>query len=91
MGGSSAGYPAGGLVDCLDKTDTTVKNIYATDEYLDYAERMYDWAQKGYFSADAATNTDSGTAQIAAGNYLGTIIEVSVHMRRIPCPLFQTG
>ena len=71
MGGSSAGYPAGGLVDCLDKTDTTVKNIYATDEYLDYAERMYDWAQKGYFSADAATNTDSGTAQIAAGNYLG--------------------
>lgn len=22
---------------------------------------------------------------------LNTIIEVSVHMRRIPCPLFQTG
>ena len=71
LGSSSAGYPAGGLVDSLDKSDTTVKNIYATDEYMDYAERMYDWAQKGYFSSDAATNTDSGTGQIAAGNYLG--------------------
>lgn len=71
LGNGSTGYTCGGLVDCLDKTDTTVKNIYATDEYMKYAEKMYDWAQKGYFSADAATNTDAGTAQIASGNYLG--------------------
>ena len=71
LGAGSTGYACGGLVDGLDKSDTTVKNIYATDEYMDYAERMYDWAQKGYFSSDAATNTDAGTAQIASGNYLG--------------------
>lgn len=71
MGLGTGGYVAGGLVDCLDKTNTTVENIYASEEYMEYAKRMYDWAQKGYFSADAATNTDAGTAQVASGNYLG--------------------
>ena len=71
LGNGTGGFTSGGLVDCLDKTDTTVKNIYATEEYMAYAKRMYDWAQKGYFSADAATNTDSGTAQVASGTYLG--------------------
>lgn len=71
MGASSVGYICGGLVDCLDKTNTTVTNVYASDEYMTYAEKMYEWAQKGYFSSDAATNTDSGTTQIASGNYLG--------------------
>lgn len=71
LGNGTGGYTSGGLVDCLDNSDTTVKNIYATDEYMDYAKIMYDWAQKGYFSSDAATNTDAGTAQIASGNYLG--------------------
>lgn len=71
LGNGTGGYVFGGLVDCLDKTNTTVENIYATEEYMDYAQRMYDWAKKGYFSADAATNTDAGTAQVASGNYLG--------------------
>lgn len=71
LGNGTGGYTSGGLVDSLDKNDTTVKNVYATEEYLAYAKRMYDWAQKGYFSADAATNTDAGTAQVASGNYLG--------------------
>lgn len=85
LGNGSSGYTSGGLVDCLDKSDTTVKNIYATDTYMEYAKKMYDWAKKGYFSSDAATNTDAGTAQIASGNYLGqfntteetTIVQVS--------------
>lgn len=85
LGNGTGGYTSGGLVDCLDKTATTVENIYATDEYKDYANRMYSWAQKGFFSSDAATNTDAGTAQIASGNYLGqfnnteesTIVQVS--------------
>ena len=71
MGSSGLGFPAGGLIDCLDKSNTTIENVYASDEYMEYAERMYDWAQKGYFSSDAATNTDDGTAQIASGYYLG--------------------
>lgn len=69
--GGTGGYATGALVDCLDKENTTIQNLYATEEYMEYAEKMYNWAQKGYYSADAATNTDSGTAQIASGNYLG--------------------
>lgn len=71
LGSGSTGYANGGLLNCLDSSDTTVKNIYAADTYMEYAQKMYDWAQKGYFSADAATNTDSGTSQVASGNYLG--------------------
>lgn len=71
LGNGTGGYVFGGLIDCLDKTNTTIENIYASEEYMDYAQRMYDWAKKGYYSADAATNTDAGTAQIASGNYLG--------------------
>ena len=44
--------------------DTTVTNVYTTDEYKAYAQKMYEWAQAGYFSPDAATNTDAGTVQI---------------------------
>lgn len=85
LGNGNSGYTSGGLIDCLNKNETTVQNIYATDTYMEYAQKMYEWAQKGYFSSDAATNTDAGTAQIASGNYLGqfndteesTIVQVS--------------
>jgi putative aldouronate transport system substrate-binding protein len=71
LGNGTGGFTNGGLIDGLNKENTTVENIYASDSYMEYAQKMYEWAQKGYFSADAATNTDSGTAQVASGNYLG--------------------
>lgn len=71
LGTSTRGFTSGGLIDSLNKEDTTIENIYSSDEYMEYAKKMYDWAQKGYFSSDAATNTDAGTAQVASGNYLG--------------------
>lgn len=52
-------------------TSTTVVNLYETEEYKKFAETMYDWAQKGYFSADASTNTEAGQDMIKGGNYLG--------------------
>jgi putative aldouronate transport system substrate-binding protein len=51
--------------------DFTVVDAYETPEYEAYAQRMYDWAQKGYIPADASTNTDSGATQIQSGYYLG--------------------
>lgn len=51
--------------------DLTVKNMYETEAYEEYAKRMYDWAQKGYISKDASTNTEDPFVQIAGGNYLG--------------------
>lgn len=71
LGNGTGGFTNGGLMDSLNTEDTTVKNIYSSDEYMEYAKKMYEWAQKGYYSSDAATNTDAGTAQVASGNYLG--------------------
>ena len=51
--------------------DLTVKNMFETEAYADYAKRMYDWAQKGYISKDASTKTESPQVMIAGGNYLG--------------------
>lgn len=54
-----------------DFTGLTIENMYETDEYASYAQRMYDWAQKGYISKDAATNTESESTLLASGSYLG--------------------
>lgn len=55
-------------------TDTVV-NFYATDEYKAYAERMYDWAQKGYINPDASSQ-DSPATLVAAGGYGGQFSSV---------------
>lgn len=63
--------PASGVLMLNEGSDEIVDNMYATEEYAAYAQKMYEWAQKGYFSADAATNTEDGSAQVRAGNYFG--------------------
>lgn len=64
--------PASGVLMLnRDFSDLTVVNLYATEEYREYAEMTYDWAQKGYISSDASTNTESRSNMFAAGNYLG--------------------
>ena len=67
--GGSLSY--GVLMDGGLGGDFTVVDAYETPEYEAYAQRMYDWAQKGYIPADASTNTDSGATQIQSGYYLG--------------------
>lgn len=62
---------SGGLLLTDGFEDTTVENIYASEEYAEYAQTMYDWAQKGYIPADAPSNTDNGQVQLQTGNYLG--------------------
>lgn len=61
---------SGALMLGDDFTSTDIINIFATDEYKEFADTMYEWAQKGFFPADAATNTEDGSSQIKAGNYL---------------------
>lgn len=51
--------------------DTTIVNEFATEEYKEYAQRMYRWAQAGYIAPDAASNTDSTETLVKGGNYLG--------------------
>ena len=68
LGASTA---SGGLLLTDGYDNTTIENIYASDAYADYAKTMYDWAQKGYIPADAASNTDDGQVQLKTGNYFG--------------------
>lgn len=57
----------GALVDATSGS-TTVENLYASDEYREFVEKMYDWAQKGYIMPDAVSNTEGGTTLIRAGS-----------------------
>lgn len=73
-------YPVDTLgTDCSDgvlmsvsaDAELTVKNLFATEEYADFAKRCYDWYQKGYFNPDVTTITDDITSQMASGMYFG--------------------
>ena len=68
LGTSSA---SGVLMLGNDFTSTTVENLYATEEYKNFAEVMYDWGKKGFFSPDATTTTEIAVTQIKSGKYLG--------------------
>lgn len=48
----------GVLENCFED-DLTVVNMYATDAYREFCERMYQWKQEGLIMPDATTNTES--------------------------------
>ena len=68
-----ATYPTyGALILGNDNYDRTkVVNLYATEEYAYYCQKMYEWAQKGWISADAAVTTDSADEICARDDVLG--------------------
>ena len=47
-----------------------VVNLFETDFYRTYCERMYDYNQKGYISPDAATDTTTVTELVKAGTLM---------------------
>lgn len=66
------GSPSTGVLILRDGFDnTTIENLYETEAYKEYAECMYDWAQKGFISKDAATDTGSVLDHVPAGDSLG--------------------
>lgn len=65
--------PASGVLMFSDDTEnTTVVDLYETEDYAEYAQHMYDWAQAGYFPADAALSTETDMAQVMSGNFFGS-------------------
>lgn len=48
--------------------ELTVSNWYESEEFRSVVETYYEWAQKGYSSADLATSSDAGEAMMRAGN-----------------------
>ena len=52
------GESSGVVVNALE--ETTVENLYATEEYREYLDWMRKWYQAGYISKDAATSDEAG-------------------------------
>ena len=52
--------------------DTTIVDLFETEEYAAFCQRMYEWAQKGYISADAAVTTDAPDDICKRDNVVGT-------------------
>lgn len=67
----SGSLSGGVLMLNRDFEDLTVTNLFETEEYKEYCEMMYDWAQKRYISPDAAVTTEAPETILSTGNYLG--------------------
>ena len=65
-----------GVVVRVDSDGSEVLNMYDTPEFMELAQRAYDWNQKGYFMADATTVTDTRQDLLAAGNTFGYIGQI---------------
>ena len=53
--------------------DTTVVDLFETDEYKEYCEQMHSWYEAGYINPDVNTLSDDVTSQMKSGNYLGYV------------------
>ncbi len=65
-GFSNADYACGVLLDG-GQGDTTIVNLYETQAYKEYLDWMNKWQKAGFFSADAATTTDTSQMFMIAG------------------------
>ena len=53
--------------------DTTVTNLYESDEYAKYSAYMREWFEKGYTAQDTVTSTEAAGDLIGAGKAFSTI------------------
>ncbi len=60
-------YGAFGVLEDGGQT-TTVTNLYESEGFKEACYLVREWFQAGYISADIATSTDTGEAQMKAGN-----------------------
>ena len=61
---------ASGVIGNYGK-ETTVENYFESEEFENYCNVMRDWFEKGYFSSDCNTTTDSTLTQLQSGSYFG--------------------
>lgn len=62
-----AGY---GVLENVYTDSTTVVNLYETDSYREFCERMYQWNQEGLIMPDATTSTENNlVASIGFADY----------------------
>jgi len=51
--------------------ESTVVNLYATDEYKDLVTTMYTWMQEGLIQSDAVNTTETASSLLQAGTAFG--------------------
>ncbi len=52
--------------------DTTIVNLYETDQYKDLVTTMYNWMQEGLIQSDAVNTTETASTLMEAGTAFGT-------------------
>lgn len=57
----------------IDDEKAQVVNYYDTPEFMELAQKAYDWNQKGYVMEDATTITNTRSELLAAGNTFGYV------------------
>lgn len=67
-----ASFASGVLMLNRGFDDLTISNLYETEEYKEFAETMYRWAQNGLIAPDAAVTSETTDTLMASDNYLGT-------------------
>ncbi len=53
--------------------ETTFKNYYESDDFVEWCETIYDFAQKGLVMPDILSSTDSGDAIMKSGKSFGYV------------------
>ena len=71
--GEPSGSLSGGCINFSEVgfQDPTIVDLFETDAYAEYAQRMYEWAQKGWIAADAAVSTMTPDEGILLDNCAG--------------------
>ena len=54
-------------MDSFDDNDTTVVNLYTSDEYYELCKRRYEWSREGLIMPDASINTEQVSSLMGAG------------------------
>lgn len=74
-----ASYASGGLLNA-GRGDTTVLNLFDTEEYKTSVEWLNKWNRAGYLHPDGATMTEAAAELMKTGRYLGTPMTIEADM-----------
>lgn len=66
----------GVLTDCGQ--DTTVRNLFETDDFLDFISYTRQWYEDGLMMADVLSNSESGISMVQAGKAVSFFLNYAV-------------
>ena len=70
----------GGIIGGGHDGSTTITNVFASKEYMEFCKYMHEWYQAGYINQDAITNSDSSQSAITAGVAAGYLMNSEFDM-----------